>query len=569
MKNLEIAAIFRNIAGILRIQKANIFRIRAYERAAQNLEGLSEDIEQYIKKDSLTSIPGIGEDLGDKIVEFTRTGKIKAFEDLKKTIPEGLLDLLAIPSVGPKTAKLLHEELGITGIPDLEKAIQKNKLAGVAGIKQKTIANMLKGISLVKQDKERMHLAKALQMADEFIAVLKKLPEVKKISAAGSLRRCKETVRDIDILIVSPEPRSVMDTFVKLPPAGDITAHGDTKSSVRTKDGIQVDCRVVEERSFGAALLYFTGSRNFNIKLRQIAVKKELKLNEYGAFKNEKFIAGETEEELFKLLGMDYIEPELREDNGEIELAQKSALPKLLDLSRIKGDLHTHSTWSDGQSSIREMADAARKRGYSYIAVTDHSPSLKIARGLSAAGLKKKKNEIETINRGFKDFRVLYGTEVDIDAEGRLDYPENILKEFDVVVAAVHSGFKQSKEQLTRRIVKACGSKYVHIIAHPTGRLRGTRDACAVDMEEVMKAAAGTNTHLEINSSPDRLDLNDLHCRRAKELGIKLALNTDAHAVEQLELIRMGAMVARRGWLETKDIINTLPLEGLLKELHK
>jgi DNA polymerase (family 10) len=360
-----------------------------------------------------------------------------------------------------------------------------------------------------------------------------------------------------------------MGVFTGLPLVKDILAEGETKSSLRTKDDMQVDCRVVEQKSFGAALLYFTGSKNFNIKLRQLAIKKGLKINEYGVFRKEKFVAGESEEEIFKLLGMAYIEPELREDNGEIELARKSQLPSLIKPQDIKGDLHVHSQWSDGSNSIAEMANAARGLGYSYIAITDHSQGLKVAGGLSVADLKKKKNEIERINKSLKDFRVLYGSEVEIDSDGKIDYKDEVLKEFDVVIAAVHSGFKQSKAQLTRRMTRACVNKYVHIIAHPTGRLWGTRDAYEINFEEIFKAAIDTNTHLEINAFSQRLDLDDHNTRRAKEAGVKLAIGTDAHTVEQLEAMKFGISVARRGWLSKEDVVNTLTVEGLLKELKK
>jgi DNA polymerase (family 10) len=326
---------------------------------------------------------------------------------------------------------------------------------------------------------------------------------------------------------------------------------------------------VVEKKSFGAALLYFTGSKNFNIKLRQLAIKKGLKINEYGVFRKNRFVCGTIEEEIFKILGMSYIEPELREDNGEIELAQKSQLPVLIELKDLKGDLHVHSKWSDGGNTIEEVVQAAKKRGYSYIAITDHSQNLKIAGGLSIADLKKKKKEIDRMNKKLKGFRVLYGTEVDIDSDGKLDYKDEILKEFDVVVAAIHSGFKQSKTQLTKRLVEACQNKYVHIIAHPTGRLWGERDAYDIDIEEVLKVARETNTHLEINAFPQRLDLNDLNCRRVKEAGVKLALGTDAHTVEQLETMKLGIAVARRGWLAKKDVLNTLEVEELLKTMKK
>jgi DNA polymerase (family 10) len=569
MKNLEVAKIFRDIAKILEIKGDNPFRIRAYERAAQNIEGITEDIENFIQEDKLMEIPGIGKDLESKIKEIVKTGKSKFYQDLKKTIPEGLLNLLNIPSVGPKTAKLLFDKLKIKSVSDLEQAIKKNKLQGIFGIKEKTIENILKGIEVLKRGKERRTLAQATLVAEEFVNALKKLPEVKKISTAGSLRRQKETVRDIDILMTSDKTEKVMEVFTKIPSVKDVLAEGETKSSVRTKDDVQVDCRVVEDKSFGAALLYFTGSKNFNIKLRQLAIKKGLKINEYGVFRKQKFICGRTEQEIFKLLDLAYIEPEMREDNGEIALAQKFKLPKLIEKQDLKGDLHAHSLWSDGNNSIEEMAKAAKDLGYSYIAMTDHSQSLKVANGLSVADLRKKQREIEKLNKRLKDFRILYGTEVDIDSGGNIDYKDNILKEFDIAVAAIHGGFKQSKEQLTRRIIKACKNKYVHIIAHPTGKLWGERDAYEIDLDEILKAAQDTNTHLEINAFPQRLDLNDLHCRRAKEMGVKLAIGTDAHEASQLQVVKFGIAVARRGWLESEDVINTLGTEELLREIKK
>jgi DNA polymerase (family 10) len=576
MKNLEIAQIFRDIAKILEIKGDNPFRIRAYERAAQNIEGLTEDVENLIKEEELTEIPGIGEDLADKIKEIAKTGRLKQFEELKRSIPEGLLDLLDIPSIGPKTAKLFYEKLRIKNISDLEEAIKKNKLKGIFGIKEKTIENISKGIEILKRGKERMTLPHASLLADEFVNALKKIPQVKMISTAGSLRRQKETVRDIDILVISDKPEKVMDTFVKMPSVKDVIAEGETKSSVRTKDDVQIDCRVVEEKSFGAALLYFTGSKNFNIKMRQIAIKKNLKINEYGVFsakgygqKQERFVAGRTEEEIFRLLGMSYIEPELREDTGEIELAQKFKLPRLIMLKDVKGDVHAHSKWSDGGNSIEEVAKAAKDLGLSYIALTDHSQSLKVAHGLSPEDLKKKSQEIGRLNKKMSNFRILYGTEVDIDSDGKIDYKDQILKEFDVVIAAIHSGFKESKAKLTKRIISACKNRYVHIIAHPTGRLWGVRQAYDLDLDKIFKVAKDTNTHLEINAFAQRLDLNDIHCRGAKEMGVKLAIGTDAHQLEQLQAIRFGVSVARRGWLSKDDVINTLGVEEFLKAIKK
>ncbi|MGD0336376.1 MAG: DNA polymerase/3'-5' exonuclease PolX [Candidatus Omnitrophota bacterium] len=569
MKNAEIAQVFREIASILEIKGENVFRIHAYERAAQNIEGLTENIEGLYRAGRLREVPGIGKDLANRIEEFIRSGKIKVYEELKKSIPAGLLGLLKIPSVGPKTAKLLYDKLKIKGVSDLEAAIRKNKLTGIFGIKEKTIENILKGIAILKRGKERMTLPQATFVAEEFVSALWNMPEVKKISVAGSLRRQKETVRDIDILVTSNKPEKIMSAFTGIPSVKDILAKGQTKASVRTKEDVQVDCRVVEQGSFGAALLYFTGSKNFNIKLRQIAIRKGLKLNEYGLFRKDKFISGKTEEEMLKGLGLSYIEPELREDNGEIELAKKSKLPSLVELKEIKGDLHVHSLWSDGNNSIEEMSSAAKKLGYSYIASTDHSQGLKVAGGLDLRDLKRKKSEIEALNKKLKGFRILYATEVDIDSEGRIDYKDEILKGFDIVVAAIHSGFKQSKQQLTRRMIKACSSKYVHIIAHPTGRLWGVRDAYDIDTEEVLKAASDTNTYMEINAFGQRLDLNDQNCRRAKELGVKVAINTDSHEKSQLESMKFGVSIARRGWLSKEDVINTLPLDELLKAIKK
>lgn len=569
MKNQEIAKIFRAIANILEIKGENVFRINAYNRAAQNIELLSQDIETLTKENRLDQIPGVGHDLKARITEYITNGKIEFFEELKKSIPEGLLELLDIPSIGPKTAKLLYEKLKIKNIADLENAIKKNKLKQLAGIKEKTISNIQKGIDIVKKGSQRMTIAQAEMVASEFLNSLQSLPEIKKIIPAGSLRRQKDTVRDIDILVCSDNPNKVIKTFTGLENVKDVLAHGQTKSSVRTKENIQVDCRIVPDESFGAALLYFTGSKDFNIKLRQIAIKKGLKLNEYGLFKDDKRIAGKTEEEMLKNLGLSYIEPELRENTGEIELAKKNDLPDLIKLSDIKGDLHVHSNWSDGGNSILEMAKASEALGYSYIAVTDHSQSLKVAGGLSLSELKEKKKELDKANKQLNNFRIFFGTEVDIDSNGKIDYPNSVLKQFDIVIAAIHTGFKQNKLQITKRIIKACQNKYVNIIAHPTGKLWGVRDAYDIDFEEIIKVAKDTNTALEISSFPQRLDLNDIHTRLAKEAQVKLSINTDSHSINQLISMKYGISVARRAWLNKTDVINTLAYDKLLEFIRK
>lgn len=578
MKNTRVAQVFRDIADILELKGENVFRVRAYRRAADVIEGVSEDVADLARESRLTDIPGIGEDLAGKIAEIVATGSCAAYEELRAAVPAGLREIVSIPTVGPKTARRLYEELGIKSVGELERAIGEGRLKGIRGIKGKTIDNIAKGIALIKKGKERMPLAVAAETADGFIVELRRMKEVSRISEAGSLRRRKETVRDLDILVTSTDPAAVMERFVTLPGVNDVVARGMTKSTVRTGDGIQVDCRVVEEKSFGAALLYFTGSKNFNIRLRSMAVKKGWKVNEYGVFAagrsggedRERFLAGEKEEDIFGLFGMEYVPPEMREDEGEIELALERRLPRLVTLKQVRGDLHCHSKWSDGGNTIAEMAAMAKSLGYAYMAATDHSQSLKIAHGLDRQALRRKKREIDELNAADKDgFRILFGTEVDIDMKGNIDYPDDILKEFDVVVAAVHTGFKQTARQMTRRLVAACRNKFVHVIAHPTGRLWGAREGYEFDHAEVFSAAAGTNTALEINSFPQRLDLNDQDVRLAKAKGARVAVNTDSHATAHMRNMRLGIDVARRGWLEPDDIINTLPLGRLLKALRK
>jgi len=563
MKNKLIAEIFKNIAEMLEIKGENFFKIRAYEKAAQNIESLPGDIEAFAKDDRLKDIPGIGKDLEEKIKEIVSTGKLKYLEELKKDIPEGLIEMLNVPGIGPKTAKTLHEKLDIQDVVMLERMAHAGKIRGLSGMGKKTEENILAGIDLFKKGRERLDLKTATDAAYSITARLKKLKEVKNINPAGSLRRMKETVRDIDILISSDKPQEVMDAFTKLPDVKDIVAKGLTKSSVLTKDNMQVDVRVVDEASYGAALMYFTGSKEHNIKLRQLAIKQGLKLNEYGIFKGEKKIAGKTEEQMYEALGLSYIEPELREDRGEFEASFKGELPDLLEIEDIKGDLHMHSTWSDGGSSIEEMVLKSKDLGYEYIAVTDHSQGLKIAGGLNVHELDLKRKEIDKLNKKYKDIKILFGAEVDIDSEGNLDYPDSVLREMDVVVAAIHAGFKQPVAIITKRIINACQNKYVNIIAHPTGRLWGSRNEYNIDFGEVFKAARDTNTALEINSFPQRLDLNDINARMASQAGVKIAINTDSHIADHLDMMRFGVAVARRAWLEKKDVLNTAPFSKL------
>ncbi|MGB9716153.1 MAG: DNA polymerase/3'-5' exonuclease PolX [Thermodesulfovibrionales bacterium] len=570
MKNQEIARVFNDIADLLEIKGENPFRIRAYRRAAQNIEGLSKDVSE-ISKEELMTIPGIGQDLAGKIEEYVKTGRLQFYEDLKKEVPEGLSTLLSVPSLGPKTAKLLFEKLNIRDIETLEKFAREHKLAGLPGIKEKTEENILKGIEMLKRGMERQPLGKVLPIANDILEHLRKKAPVKKLSIAGSIRRWKETIKDIDILATSEDPKEVMKVFVHLPNVKEILMQGPTKSSVILNEGLQVDLRVVEEESFGAALAYFTGSKAHNIRIREMAVKAGLKINEYGIFreKDDKKIGGKDEEDVYRILGLPYIPPEMREDTGEIEAALRGKLPRLIELKDIKGDLHVHTKWSDGGHDFEELAEGARKRGYEYLAITDHSKGLGIARGLTAERLIEQKKKIDALNKKLRGFRFLSGIEVDIRSDGQLDLPDEVLKNIDIVVASIHSGFKQRREQLTKRLLSAIKNPYVSVIAHPTGRLIGERDSYDVDINEVLKMAKETGTALEINAYPLRLDLNDIYARKAKEMGIPLVIGTDAHLLSHFEYMSYGVSIARRGWLEKEDILNTLSYDSLIKVLKR
>jgi len=570
MINAQVADIFRSIAQLLEIKGDNPFRIRAYARAADRIAAMQEDIAAYAREGRLEELEGVGKDLAAKIGEIIATGTCRHYEEIKKSVPQGVVDMLAVPGIGPKTAKLFYDELDIRSISALRRAAQQGRLKGLPGVQQKTVENILEGIALVEKGQERMDILTAGRVATAVADGLKDFKSVKSIGPAGSLRRGRETVRDIDILAASLRPAEVMEKFVSLPFVKRVLAHGATKSAVLTDEDIQVDLRVLAPRAFGAALLYFTGSKAHNIKLRQLAVRKKLKINEYGLFDmKEACLASRTEAEIYAALGMDFIPPELREDRGEIEAALAHRLPRLVELRDIRGDFHAHTNYSDGRHTPEEMAAAAQRLGYEYLCLTDHSVSLKVARGLDRKRLKEKKAHLDKLNKKLKGFRVLFATEAEIDAEGRIDYPSDLLRTFDVVVAAIHSGFRQSREQLTRRIVRACQNPDVHIIAHPTGRQWPGRPSYDVDFEEIFKAARETNTALEINAQPARMDLGDGLARAAKEAGVRLAVGTDAHDRAHLAYMPFGVGLARRAWLEKKDLLNTQPLERLLQTIEK
>ena len=568
MKNQEIAKIFNEIADILEIKNENPFRIRAYRRASLNVEGLTRNVED-LSEDELLEVPGVGKDLSSKIVEYIKTGKIAAHEELKQEIPQIVLDLESVPGLGPKTAMLLYDKLHIKSIDELAKLAEEHKLAGLPGIKGKTEENILKGIGMLKRGRERSPLGKVLPIAQDIVDQLRRKAPLTRIDIAGSLRRWKDTIKDIDILAMSDNPKEVMHAFVHLSHVKDIIMQGPTKSSVVIKEGLQVDLRVVEKESYGAALAYFTGSKEHNIRLREMAVKRGLTINEYGIFrvKDNKKLGGEKEEDTYKILDLEYVPPEMREDRGEIEAAIEGKLPKLITVEDIKGDLHVHSKWSDGSHTLEQLVEAARDRGYSYFALTDHSQGLGIARGLTVERLMEQKREIAVLNKKLKNFQILHGTEVDIRSNGTLDFPDDVLQTLDIVVASIHSGFKQTKEQLTSRIIAAMKNSYVSIIAHPTGRLIGERDAYEIDMEKTLKTAKETCTAMEINAYPLRLDLSDIYAKKARELGIPIVISTDAHVTTQFSFMSYGVSIARRSWLEKEDVANTPEVKQLLKKL--
>lgn len=568
MKNQEIARQFSEMGDLLELKGDNPFKIRAYRRAALNIEGLPMPVEGLSGKE-LREIPGIGEELAAKIEEYLQSGAMHAHEKLKGELPPGILSLLAVPGLGPKTAKLLSEKLHVANVEELERLAREHRLAGIPGIQQKSEENILKGIASMKRSRERHPLGLILPVAMEIVEQLKKAAAVGRIEIAGSIRRRRETAKDIDMVATTDFPEEVMAVFVGLPQVERVIMHGPTRSSVVISDGVQVDLRVVEPASFGAALAYLTGSKGHNILLRDMAVKQGLKINEYGIFreKDGSRLGGGEEEDVYRLLGLPYIPPELREDLGEVEAALTGKLPRLITAGDIRGDLHCHSRWSDGAHTFEELAQAAQARGYAYIALTDHSHGLGVAHGLSIERLLEQKREIAALNGRLKGFTILCGTEMDIRGDGSLDFPDETLKELDVVIASIHSGFKQPKEQLTARIVAAMRNPYVSIIAHPTGRLIGERDACEVDMDEVLQVARETGTALEINSYPLRLDLSDGYVRRAKEMGVSLVINTDVHVISHFDNIHYGVSIARRGWLEKGDVLNTLELPQLRKRL--
>jgi len=569
MRNLALARIFSDIADMLEIKEESIFRISAYRRAARAMESLTEDVAEVAARGALQEIPGIGKSTAEKIEEFLKTGRIRYYDELRASLPEGITTLMSVPEVGPKTAVLLYERLGVKTVEELEQAARQGLVRTLPRMGAKTEENILKGIELIRRTKERLPLGQVLPHAKEIEEALGALKEVNALSLAGSIRRMKETIGDIDLLVTSSQPARVMEVFTTLPAVQRVLAKGPTRSSVLLEVGVQADVRVVKPQSFGAALQYFTGSKEHNVKLRERGVRRGYKLNEYGVFRvrDEKRVAGRTEEEVYAALDLPWIPPEIREDQGEVELAEKGRLPRLVELGDIRGDLQMHTRWSDGSDSAEAMARAARERGYEYIAITDHSRSLKFAGGVTIDELREHARQVRKIADRV-GIAILMGTECEVHPDGSLDYPDEVLRELDIVLAAVHSRFRMSEAEMTARIVKAMENPHVDLVAHPTGRLLGQRESYSVDVERLVEAARRTGTALEINAAPERLDLRDTHARMAQERGVMLAINTDAHTRYQLRYMEFGVGTARRGWVEPRHVLNTLPLDDLLAYLR-
>lgn len=569
MKNQEVAELLRNIAQLLEIKEDLIFKIRAYEKAALVIENLDEDIVEVWKKGKLDDIPGVGEALTKKISEFLETGKLEYYDKLKKQVPVNIEELGKVQGLGPKTILKLYKKLGVKTLKDLERAAKKKKIENIEGLGPTVEENILKSIEFVRSSGNRFLLGTALDIAEEIKDRLKKLRGVNKVEVAGSLRRRKETIGDIDILVTSNNPEKVKNFFTNMKDVEQVLAQGPTKSSIRM-EGIQVDLRVLPEKHYGAALLYFTGSQQHNIALRKIAIKKGMKLSEYGVFlkKGNKLIASKTEEECYKKLGLKYIEPEIREDEGEIGLAIKNKLPKLIDYNDLRGDLQMHTKYSDGNNTLMEMAQTAKKLGHEYICITDHvGETFKIVNSLDEKRIKKQRKEIDKVNKKLRDITILQGGEVNIKSDGSMDMKNNVLKELDIVLGSIHSGFKNSKEKITNRITQAMENPHVDIIAHPSARLINERPAIEWDFDKILEKAKQTKTLLEVNATPKRLDLKDVDVHAAVKAHIKLSIGTDSHDSDQLRNYKLGIATARRGWATKKDIINTYSVKDMLKLL--
>ncbi|MCX6649524.1 MAG: DNA polymerase/3'-5' exonuclease PolX [Candidatus Bathyarchaeota archaeon] len=562
--NADVAAVLYEIGEILTI-KDDRFRSRAYLLAAQRITSLTEDVKKVKERGELDKIPGVGKSIAATITEFLDAGESKVLEELRESLPPGVRQLMELEGIGPKNAMRLVDELKISSIDDLEKAAKEGRVRELKGFGAKKEQNILLSIGDFRNRQTRFLLGAILPVVDDMLAWVRGSPAVLRAEVAGSYRRRRETIGDLDLLVASNEPDVASQRFVEMPPVERVVSHGATKSTVFLKGHLQVDCRVVPPDAYGAALQYFTGSKDHNVKLRTLGVKLGYKLNEYGLFRREDdgLVASETEEEIYRALGMDWVPPELRENRGEIEAAMEHRLPKLVKQEEIRGDLHCHSKWSEGTMTIREVVEKARSLGLSYVAITDHSKSLGIAHGLDEERLAEQGKEIDAINKELSDFTVLKGIECDIKADGSMDLADSSLAELDFVVASIHSGFKNDEETMTGRMLSAIHNEHVDAVGHPTGRIIQKRKPYPLNLDRVFEAAAAQHVAMEINAYPERLDLDDVSCRKAMEAGVVMSIGTDAHALNQMEFLPLGVSVARRGWLTTKDVANTRTAKDL------
>ncbi len=572
MNNRELADTFTLIANLLEIKGEIIYKTLAYRKAAESLTSLGRDAKEYWKEGKLKDIPGVGQAIADKISELLETGQLEFLEKLKAEVPPGLADWLAVPGLGPKKIALIWKELGITTLPELDQAAKAGKLRGLPGMGEKSEAQVIAGIESLSRRSDRLPLGRAYPLAQEIIAKLRQAPGVSAAEPAGSLRRMRPTVGDLDILVAAAESAPVMEAFVNLPRVERVLGKGETKASIEFTDGVRAQLWVHPPERFGTALQYATGSKDHNVRLRELALDKGLSLSEHALTKTDG--SGEilcaSEEDVYAALGLPWIPPELREDRGEVQAARAGKLPKLIEIGDIRADLQVHSTWSDGKLSMLEMARAAARRGIQVIAFTDHSVSLGVTGGLSIERHAEQQKEIEAAQKELGDtIRILHASEVEIKADGSLDYPDEFLATLDLVVASLHTSLRQPREKVTQRLLNAIRNPHVDIIGHPTGRLIPEREAADLDMDAVLAAAAESGVALEINAHPARLDLEDIYAKRAKEMGILISINTDAHSEADLDMLHFGVATARRAWLTAADVINTWPTEKLLDWLKR
>jgi DNA polymerase (family 10) len=570
MNNADVAATLTEIAELLELKGESTFRIRAYENAARTLGNLPEDVRTVAAEGRLREIKGVGDALAKKIDELLATGKMEYLEDLRAQFPAGVRTLMSVPGVGPSLARRAYMELGVESLEGLRAAAENGALASLPGFGEKSAENVLRALSRVSKRDQRISIGRAVPLVEELIAALETYEFVHHLAPGGSLRRWSPTIGDLDLLATSSSPERIMEIFVSLPVVAQVLGHGATKSTIITDNGLQVDLRIVPDESFGSLLQHFTGSKQHNIELREYALGRGLSLNEYAItrVKTGESSTYDSEEAFYRAIGLDWIPPEVREAHGEIEAARAGALPHLVEVTDVRGDLHMHSNWSDGTVPVEEMVLAARDRGYDYVAITDHSGGIGVAHGLSVERIREQIQLIRALDRQIDGITILAGSEVDIKRDGSLDFPDEILEQLDWVIASVHSGFNQPEAEMTSRIVKAMENRHVDAIAHPTGRIIAKREPYAVDLEAVFRAAVRTHTALEINSFPDRLDLSDTQARRARDLGVMLVVDTDSHAPIHLENIRYGIAMARRGWAEKDNVLNTRDLRGLQEWLR-